>query len=159
MAEIRFGHREGPGKGKEYPVAASQTFYRRGGKFVYLDSAGAVTLVNPTNATQIFGWAEIPKDAAGQAYWTSNSTAKVDKVFVITPTPGDVFELPCADTSLSATSVGVAAAAVVIRSSIQKADIDNSASTNMLTVVGFDNDNDTVLVRVISKFLQTKVPY
>jgi len=156
MAEIRYGHREGPGKGKEYPVAASQTFYRRGGKFCYLDSTGAAVVKSSssTNATRIMGWAEIPKDAAGYTYWTSSSTAKADKVFVITPTPSDIFEMPCKDTSLSASSIGLGAAIIAV-SGVQKADIANTASTEVLTVVGFDNDNDTVLVRVKSKYLQS----
>jgi len=155
MAEIRFGHREGPGKGKEYPVAASQTFYRRGGKFCYLDSTGAVVVKSSSStcATRIMGWAEIPKDAAGYDYWTSNSTAKVDKVFVITPTQSDIFEIPCKDTSLTASYLGHGAAIIAV-SGVQKADLDNTASTEVLTVVGFDDDNDTVLVRVKSRYLQ-----
>jgi len=153
MAEIRYGHMEGPGKGKEYPIAASQTFYRRGGKFVYSDSAGAMTLADCNAATSVMGWLVTPKDAAGQVYWTSSSTAKNDKGFVITPTMGDVFEMPCVDTTLTATYIGKGAA-IVLRSDIQKADIGNTASTEMLTVVGIDNDNDTVLVRVKSKYVQ-----
>ena len=158
MAEIRFGHREGPGKGKEYPVAASQTFYRRGGHFCYLDSTGAVTLANCNSATSIFGWVETPKDAAGYTYWTSDSTAKVDKVFVIFPTQNDIFEMPCVDNSLTATNIG-RGAAVVVRSGIQKADLSNTASAPMLTVVGISRDTDTsatynVLVRVKSKSVQ-----
>lgn len=153
MAEIKYGHVEGPGKGKEYPVAASQTFYRRGGKFCYLDSTGAVTLANCNSATTIMGWVETPKDADGYTYWVSDSTAKTDKVFVITPTMGDVFEIPSKDTSLTATSIGKGAA-VIVTSGVQKADIGNTASTEMLTVVGIDNDNDTVLVRVKSKYVQ-----
>ena len=154
MGEIRYGHREGPGKGKEYPVAASQTFYRRGGKFCYLDSTGAVTVGNCNAATTIMGWAETPKDASGYTYWTSSSTAKADKVFVIRPTPSDVFEIPCKDTSLSASSVGLGAA-LILASGIQQADIANTASTEMLQVVGFDNDNDTVLVTVKPAYVQS----
>ena len=153
MSEIRYGHREGPGKGKEYPVAASQTFYRRGGHFCYLDSAGAVTRASSNAATTIMGWVETPKDAAGLAYWTSSSTAKADKVFVVRCTQGDVFELPCKDTSLTATSLGKGAA-LIIASGVQKADIGNTASIEMLTVVGYDDDNDTMLVSVKAKYVQ-----
>ena len=161
MAEIRFGHREGPGKGKEYPVAASQTFYRRGGKFVYLDASGAVCIKGSasTYATAIMGWAEIPKDAAGYSYWTSSSTAKKDKVFVITPTDSDIFEMPCRDTSLSASNIGKGAAIGfdgVNSARVQKANTTNVASGEVLTIVGVDNDNDTVLVRVKSRYLQTQ---
>lgn len=153
MAEIRYGIREGSGKGREYPVAASQTFYRRGGKFVYLDSAGAVTLANCNSATTIMGWAVTPKDDSGQSYWTSSSTAKNDKVFVIYDLANGVFELPCKDTSLTATSVGKGAA-VVVSSGIQKADIGNSASIEMLTVVDYDDTNDTVFVKVKPSYWQ-----
>lgn len=90
MAELAMGWREGPGKGKEYPVAASQYFHRRGGHFVYVDSSGNVTLCRGYDAgdgagtRRVFGWAEVPKDAAGKNSWKSSTTAAADKVFVIT---------------------------------------------------------------------------
>ena len=40
MAEIKYGWVKGPHKGVEYPIAASQYFHRRGGHFVYADTAG-----------------------------------------------------------------------------------------------------------------------
>ena len=151
MAEIRYGIREGDGKGREYPVAASQVFYRRGGKFVYMDSTGAVTLADCTAATTVMGWAVTPKDDSGQAYWTSSSTAKTDRVFVIYDLANGVFEMPCSDTSLTATNVGQGAA-IVTSSGMQYADIGNSASVEMLTVVDFDDTNDTVFVKVKPKY-------
>jgi len=66
MAEIRFGLVEGPGKGREVRVAASQTFYRRGGKFVKLVN-GYATLC-ASDAATIHGWLETPKDASGYTY-------------------------------------------------------------------------------------------
>ena len=105
MAEIRYGHRNGPGKGREYPVAASQYFGRRGGKFCYLSAGNLTVAASGTDA--ITGWAETPKDTTGKNCWVSSATAGKDKVFVISGLE-DVFEMPCNETiaSLAVTFIG-----------------------------------------------------
>ncbi len=153
MAEIRYGLREGSGKGREYKVGASQIWSRRGGKFCYLNAAGEVTVGNCNSASAIMGWIETPKDDAGQAYWTSSSTAGASKVFVIYDMANAVFELPSVETSLTATNIG-RGAALVVSSNVQKADLGNTASIEMLTVVDFDDTNDTVFVKVKPKYWQ-----
>ena len=146
MAELKYGHVEGPGKGREYPVAASQTFYRRGGKFVIL-RAGNVTLCASTAAT-ITGWAITPKDAAGQAYWTSSSTAEADKVFVIFPSLLDVFEIPNSEaTSVLASEIGMAAR-IKIESGAQYFEKVTTAASSCLVIVDVDSVNNTAYVKV-----------
>jgi len=89
--EIKYGIREGKGHGKEVPVAASQYFHRLGGGFVHLVS-GAVTL-SASGTANIAGYVGAPKHVEGTDSWVSNSTAKKDKVFVMTGLK-DVFEIP-----------------------------------------------------------------
>jgi len=146
MAELKYGHVEGPGKGREYPTAASQTFYRRGGKFVVL-RAGNVTLC-ASNAATIFGWAVTPKDAAGYSYWTSSATAEADKVFVIFPTSEDVFEIPNSEaTEICASQIGYSAR-IKIESGVQYFEIVNTAASSVLNIVDIDAENNTAFVKV-----------
>ena len=80
MAELSFGWREGPGKGREMGVAASQYFHRRGGHFVYVDSSGDVNVCGSqptggygnTAASSVYGWLETPKDTSGYNSWKSS---------------------------------------------------------------------------------------
>lgn len=147
MAEIRYGWREGSGRGKEYTCAADQYFYRRGGKFVYLND-GYVTLC-ATGVTQVMGWAETPKDASGYNCWKSSAG---DKVFVMYD--GDaVFELPAdeSNASLSATWLGGAGVGIVNSNATytltQKAKY-GTVTGSPLTVVDYDSTNKTVFVKV-----------
>ena len=146
MTEIRYGLVEGPGKGKELPTAASQSFARRGGKFCYL-VAGNVTLC-ATGSNRVSGWAETPKDAAGLNYWTSSSVAETDKVFVINGDPSNLFEVPVdeANASLAASWVGKGVG-LVVTATTQKAKL-GSATASPLSIVDVDTDNKTVRVRV-----------
>lgn len=147
MAEIRYGWREGSGRGKEYTCAADQYFARRGGKFVYLN-AGYVTLC-ASGATQVMGWAETPKDAAGKNSWKSSSG---DKVFVMYDTDA-VFELPAdeAGASLCATWLGAVNVGIVTSGAtyamVQKAKY-GTVTGSPLTVVDYDSTNKTVFVKV-----------
>ena len=156
--EIKFGHVEGPGHGREYKVAASQYFARRGGKFVYLVN-GAVTLC-ATNSSKVMGWAETPKDTSGQNSWASSSTAKKDKVFVITGID-DVFELPyneaaaSLDASLIGKGCGVVNATIGNNTGINRTAAAGTAqmakasiTATPLTVVDVDTDNKTVRVKI-----------
>jgi hypothetical protein len=98
--EIRYGFREGLGKGKEYPVKGGQYFHRLGGCFCHLDSNGSVVPATHTTTTAfqpIFGWACVPKDSSGHNYWKSKSSGDdgfPSKVFVIHADSNNLFEVP-----------------------------------------------------------------
>jgi len=169
MAEIRYDQREGTGKGREYPIAASQYFSRRGGKFVYLNINGHANMCASystvsgyatcatTNA--IFGWLNTPKDADGYNAWKSSSTAGADKGFVIYDLDG-VFEMPYYTTSASitATQVGLGAGIVIGGSTyttVQYACYKATAASCCLQIVDFDKDNQTAFVKVKPEVKQT----
>ena len=156
MAEIKYGHMEGPGRGKEIPVAASQYFSRLGGHFVYLN-AGNVTL-NASATGIVAGWAEVPKDTAGYNAWKSSATAETDKVFVITGL-GDTFKLPIDETnaSLAASYLGQGACLMISGSTyttIQSAKIGGNVAASPVSIVGVDVANKTVLVKIKPSKLQ-----
>jgi len=153
MAEMKYGLREGPGKGKEYPVAASQYFHRRGGHFCWVNSAGHVCVASAINsATPLIGWAEVPKDASGKNSWKSSSTAGADKVFVITGLE-NIFELPIdkSAASANATIVGKGAGisdANATYTMIQKAYYYATAASCNLLIHDYDKTNQTVRVSI-----------
>jgi len=147
MAEIRFGLVEGDGKGREVRVAASQKFYRRGGKFAKLVN-GYATLC-ASDAATIHGWLETPKDAAASGtYWTSSSTAGKDKVFMIYSDDQNGFEIPNKQASCTASDIGVGAK-IIIESGVQKAETVNTAASSCLSIVDVDTVNNTFKVKVI----------
>ena len=150
MAEVRYGHVEGPGKGREIPTAADQYFHRRGGKFVKL-VAGNVTLCATGDAV-VYGWANTPKHAEGYDAWKSSATAEADSVYVIYGVD-DVFELPVdeANASLAASYIGQGAALVNSGSTyttVQKAKIGGSVTASPVYIVDVDTDNKTVKVKI-----------
>lgn len=153
---IRYGLAEGPGKGKEVPVAADQYFYRRGGHFVYINSAGHAAECNSTYYANIFGWAETPKDTSGKSAWKSSATAAADKVFVITG-EDNKFWMPInnADASAEATILGKSA---LIKNTgatyalIQKVSTCyNTAASGVLLIHDYDADHDLALVSINPK--------
>jgi len=146
MAEIRYGHVEGPGKGKEYPMAASQAFHRRGGKFVYA-VAGDMTRC-ATAVAVVSGWAVTPKDASATNFWTSSSTAGSDLVFVIQGLE-DVFELPVdeGNASLAASYFNRGAGLVINSAGVQVAKLGGVAASPV-SIVDIDTDNKTVRVKI-----------
>jgi len=153
MAEIRYGHVEGPGKGREYKVTKDCYIARRGGKFVRL-ARGVATLCATGNAL-VFGWAETPKDADGKVAWKSSSTWRKDSVFVIYGLD-DVYELPCDEKnaslkSLNATWLGLGAGLVITGATyntVQKAKIGGSITASPVTIVDYDLTNHTVRVKI-----------
>lgn len=155
MAEIRFGLREGPGKGREVPFAADVYVHRRGGKFVKL-ILGVASLC-ASGDTHIFGWAETPKDTAGYSVWKSSSTAKADKVFVVYGND-NVFEMPVNETkaSLGASFIGIGVAIVETGATYtlkQQAKLDSTAAS-MLNIVDIDKANRTVFVKIKPVYIQ-----
>lgn len=153
MAEMKYGHREGPGKGKEMPVAASQYFHRRGGHFVVANAAGHMLVASTVNsASPLVGWAEVPKDASLKSSWKSSSTAGADSVFVITGLE-NIFEMPVDKSvaSANATLVGKGCGitdANATYTMIQRAAYYATAASCNLVVHDYDKDNQTVRVSI-----------
>jgi len=147
MAEIRYGLVEGDGKGREVRVAASQKFYRLGGKFAKLVN-GYATLC-ASDAATIHGWLNTPKDAtASNTYWTSSSTAGEDKVFMIYPDDQNAFDIPNKATTCTASDIG-AGAKIIIASGVQKAQRVDTAASSCLSIIDVDTVNNILKVKVI----------
>lgn len=154
MAEIRYGHREGPGKGREYEVSSGEYFARRGGKFVYQDGAGKIKLCStgydysaPATTNAVFGWAETPKDTSGKSSWVSSSG---DKVFVIYGLE-DVFELPATAANVAASWIGRGAKIYTTGAThamVQYAGLNTTLGSCCLNIVDVDTTNDTVFVKI-----------
>ena len=149
MSELRYGWREGDGKGREYPVAADQYFHRRGGKFVKLVS-GRVTLCASAD-TQIMGWAVTPKDDEGKNAWKSSSTAGKDKVFVITNLD-NVFACPVDERTASIAESLIGRGAGLYNTGATYATIQkvwlSSTNATPLSIVDVDTDNKIAYVKI-----------
>jgi len=154
MAEIRYGHREGPGKGREYTVAADQYFARRGGKFVFMDGTGVAKLcqtgydyTTPATTNAVYGWAESPKDTDGKSSYKSSSG---DKMFVIYGTD-DVYELPATAANVAASWIGRGAkiyTAGATHAMVQYAGLNTTLASCCLNIVDVDTTNNTVFVKI-----------
>jgi hypothetical protein len=149
MAEIRYGWREGSGKGKEYPMADAQYIARRGGKFVYLNAVGNATLCT-SGSTKVFGWVETEKDDPGKNAWKSSTG---DKEFIMYDLDA-VFEMPALQTSasLAASWCGKGAAIETTGATydmVQGARVGGGVASP-LSVVDVDTTNNTVFVKVKS---------
>lgn len=152
--EIRMGWRDGPGKGREYPVAKNQYFHRRGGHFVYLHN-GAASLVASVGAgdAKVMGWLEPPKDASGKSAWKSSATNKKDKCFVITGLE-NTFVMPAheGNASVGATLVGWGAGLFCDTTAtygiIQQAKVGCKATASPLTVVDWDREAKLLYVKI-----------
>lgn len=163
--EIRYGFREGPGKGKEYPVKASQIFHRRGGCFCHIDSNGSIVAATQTptgTAHPLFGWADVPKDKTNQDYW--KAAANTDdgfpsKVFVITGIENR-FEIPfdVASGTLSAALIGggcTLASANMNATNIQKAYYQGTAASCQFIIYDVDTNASTVLLGLKGDMIQS----
>lgn len=153
MAELRYGQVEGSGHGREYPVAASQYFHRRGGKFVDIAS-GNISLCASDSAS-VFGWVDSPKHAAGTDSYLSSSTAGKDKLFVVYDLDA-VFEIPyytTVTTSLIGDDMGIINMGTagknqsVTATSVQVGKV--GSSNEVLQCVDVDIANQTVFVKVV----------
>lgn len=157
MAELSYGWREGPGKGKEYPVAANQYFHRRGGAFVYLDTNGRATICKSSDCKgrKIYGYLEKSKDASGRDSWKSSSTAGADLSFVITGVENR-FELPGyeANASVAITQIGEYAkiatytATKASYNARQRVEVNTVAASAELVIYDVDTTNKTYIVGI-----------
>lgn len=163
MAEIKYGHREGLGKGKEYPVAANQYFHNQGGHFVYLAN-GNINLCGSAQA-KVGGWADCRKQTAGYNSWKSSSTAEADSLFVITGLD-NAYELPwdggSLGASLNASLIGAGVGLVFLATLTGETEFDQrqvvrgiqpdgspaGPAATPLTIIGIDKTNYTVLVKI-----------
>ena len=122
-------------KAVEYPVAASQKFYRKGGHFVYLDASGHITLALTATAT-LFGYVpNVPAgqgaEAAGSAYWQSSATAGADKLLVIRDLTAEYF-VPASTTATAAMCGDACDIIGVNDGTVQTADVDTSTTDVLL---------------------------
>lgn len=148
---LKMGFVEGNGRGREYPVAADQYFFRRGGHFVTIDTAGNIVTATQ-NTFEALGWAETPKDTAGKDYWKSSATAKTDSVSVVYGVDNR-FEMPIetSTASANATIVGAMGNCGTVCSNstnIQQFVKRGTAASSNLTVYDYDQDNQTVIVGI-----------
>ena len=155
MGEIKYKLVEGSGKGKEFSVAATQTFHRLGGKFVKIVS-GNLTLCATGDAV-VAGWVDSQKDNAGKPSWTSSTTAGADTVFMIRGTSDNIFEIPVDEknASLATSYIGRGVGLVMTgatKTKLQKAKLGATASP--LSIVDVDVANKTVSVAVKPGSLQ-----
>jgi hypothetical protein len=152
MTELRYGQVEGSGHGREYPVAATQYFHRKGGKFVTI-SSGNISLCASGTTTTI-GWADSPKHAAGTDTYTSSATAGKDAMFVVNGIDA-VFEIPYYTTvtsSLIGSNIGLINAtnlgenATPIAASMQMG--KDGSPNEVIQVIDVDVANQTVMVKI-----------
>jgi hypothetical protein len=155
MAEIKFGLREGPGKGKMHPTGGALYLHRRGGGFITF-TAGNATLCASGATDQVSGWACAPKHADGKDAWKSNDSAEVDKVFIIDAIPGNLFEIPFdgRDASIAASLIGAGARICYNDESatygkIQKVCYESTADSAQFLIHDIDTINKTALVSVL----------
>uniref|UniRef100_A0A6M3JR39 Uncharacterized protein n=1 Tax=viral metagenome TaxID=1070528 RepID=A0A6M3JR39_9ZZZZ len=153
MAELRYGHVEGPGKGREVSVKAGIYVNRLGGKFVFMRE-GAASLC-ATIGKNPAGWLDSPKHDAGKAGWLAVSG---DVAFMIYANDEDVFEMPAEEgvASLAASQIGLMfrfAMTGATYALMQKARVTNTTASP-LQVVDVDLDTRTVKVRVHPKYRQ-----
>jgi len=149
---LRYGWVEGDGKGREIKVAADQYVHRQGGKFVRIDSTGAVVLAT-TISSVLHGWAEVPKHADGKDAWKSSSTAGNDKVFVIYGGGNNKFEIPnsATESAACATLIGKGGAIQTYGATyamIQKFAYKATAASCCFTCYDFNASNNTVIVGI-----------
>uniref|UniRef100_A0A6M3KE32 Uncharacterized protein n=1 Tax=viral metagenome TaxID=1070528 RepID=A0A6M3KE32_9ZZZZ len=152
-AEVRYGHVEGPGKGREVPVKAACYFNRQGGKFVRMTEGSASMCATVGNLPA--GWLETSKDDAGKAGWNPSSG---DVAFMIYANDQDVFEMPAEEgvASLAASQIGLMfrfAMTGATYNLVQKARVANTTASP-LEVVDVDTVNRTVKVRVHPRYRQ-----
>lgn len=151
---LRYGWVEGDGKGREVKVAADQYIHRLGGKFVRTDSAGNVVLATTISAaSNLLGWAEVPKHATGKDAWKSSSTAGEDKVFVVYGGGTNKFEIPnsATEAAANATLIGKGGAIQTYNATygmIQKFAYKATAASCCLSAFDFNASNNTVVVGI-----------
>jgi hypothetical protein len=135
---IKYGHVRGGAIAVPVPLAASQAFKARSGRFIYLDASGYATLC-AAGANEIFGHAE-------EAQRTSSSTAAAEVANVIVD-PSAVFRIPIISGTYVATMRGKTCD-IGVSAGIQGADLTAADDDVLIIVDGDEVDNDWVDVMI-----------
>ena len=134
--EVKYGYLYGPRCiVKGWPIAASQNFESRSGKFVKLDASDDVDIAD-SGDTQIEGWAEVGD-------FTSSATAAADTA------PVDVSELSVYRVPADADPADTLGEScdLIVTSNIQSADVGES-NEDVIVILDLDTTDDTVDVRM-----------
>ena len=147
MSEVRYGHVDGPGHGREVSLSTVVYYHRVGGKFVYINHNRASVCASGYNAPA--GWLETSKCDAGKNGWTPVAG---DKAFMIYADAENEFELPAKEdvASLAASQIGLCFRIVNVGATYatkQMAKVGNTTASPLL-VTDVDTTNHTVKVKV-----------
>lgn len=141
LKEAKYGYLFGPRLIiKAWPIAASQVFNDRGGKFVKLDANDRVDIADDGD-TQIEGWANAP--TGGGSSFTSSATAGADMAEV------DVSELSVYSVPANVDPANTRGETcdLVVTSNVQYAQV-NASSEDVIVILDLDTDTDLVAVRM-----------
>lgn len=147
----------------EYPCAATQYFYLRGTKFIYLESTNSRITMCLTATTYVDGWAMAPVTNEGSSantlYWTS-AGAGVSKIPTImaAANPGCVYRVPTtASGGLSLQArIGESCDIVGVNDGTIQYVTPGTADIDILHFVGLDprGSTDACLVTINSEKMQ-----
>ena len=161
MSEVRYGPVIKDYHARTFRVADAQKFHPNGAAFVYLDSNGYVTLALTATAT-IFGWALVPRslgrDDLANGYWTSKTAATTGisyvPVIVARENPGVTYRVPNAAGLAVLARCGELCDLIAVNDGTkQYADLA-TATTDVLAIVGLQNDGDTNSILVTIEKVQ-----
>lgn len=150
-AFLKLGHVEGKGKGREVPIAASQYFHFRGGRFVYLSGGEGNASLCASGTANTAGWLVGFKQDSGKAGFKSGGNS-VDKGFLINGYD-DVFAIRPneAFASMAASWVGKGMCIVNTGATyglIQKAKFGAGSTASQLACVDVDVANKILFVKI-----------
>lgn len=128
----------------DVPVAASQTIYKRSGKFVKLDASERADLAD-SGDTELFGWAMVGGD------FTSSSTAGGSKISVDLRTE-IIHEIPYDDTTVTEAQLAAILGKtcdLIVTSGYQYVDIGES-NEDVVQIVGYNYTRKTAFVKMVT---------
>lgn len=138
MEDLKYGQVRGCHASVPVPLAASQVFKARSGRFVYLDGSGNAVIC-AAGANVIFGHAE-------ESERTSSSTAAAEVANVIVD-PSAIFRVPVITGTYVATMRGKTCD-IGVSSNVQGADLAASTDDVLIVVDGDLVNNDWVDVMI-----------
>lgn len=141
MEDLKYGQVRGGNVGVSVPIAASQAFKARSGRFVYLNDSGHAVLCGD-GANELFGHAE-------ESERTSSSVAGSEKCKVVID-PTAVFRIPVLNGTFAITMVGKTCDLIDV-GGVQGADLGTADDDVLIVVDGDVVGNKWVDVRVNPK--------
>jgi len=141
MEDLKYGQVRGGNVGVPVPLAASQAFKAKSGRFVYLDGSGHAVLC-ADGANEIFGFAE-------ESERTSSATAAAESAKVIID-PTAIFRIPVLNGTFAITMVGKTCDLIDV-GGVQGADLGAADDDVLIVVDGDVVGNKWVDVRVNPK--------